>query len=937
MNILLPENITEFRGKIGICPQHDVLFNDLNVREHLEMFSVFKGASSDNIESEINKIIKDFQLEEVKYTLAKHLSTGQKRKLSIGMALIGGSEIIFLDEPSSGMDITSSRNLWEILKSQCENKIIILTTHFMEEANVLGKRIGIINSGKMKCIGTPLFLIEKFGKYMNISLKKEEGAINDNICNFITSIVSEAEFECLSEEILVKIKKNIFKNIKEITLNNFFEELDNNLQKLRIKSYSVSMASLEDVFLNIIKEDEINRLGMEIYMNKASNIALFDLNFLNNYTPFQKFLMDLKTNLIRRFYLTFRDKKGLIIEIFCPIILILLGCILSQGKDYCPTPIFGSKDIHYLGKQVIYYSSLNDSINIENYFIEEMVNVTNKNLTLLNIDEINNNKSLVVYEFISALANSTKNINSYGNFLLLNEPNEFNKNYEFVELINLRVEQGIPLFTSAFLEQIIKKASNNTVSVNFQHKVMSKTYKQEKNPDYSSDGVILFVAVAFALIPSNIITIIVRERVNNSKHIMKLSGMNIISYWVVNFLYEIIKYYFTAGICILIIYLFNYYEIYLIDFYILYGPPLILMTYCLSFFFEDGSDAQFKIILFHSFFGALGSLLIMLFRQSEKASLLGKYLEFILCLVPSFSFCFSYNLLRNIEFILLIDFKDDIFDFYEDESKLMEEFILLLGPLCFIILDIFIYLIILILIEKYFNKEICHKNQLEIINNENQRDSGVIKEEIKVQGENDNNSFNNEFKHELINNNKNNNYIIRIKNLQKVYNSFMYKIIFCCRKNKGNLALKNLSFCLEKGECFGLLGLNGSGKTTTFKCITQEILPSNGEVFLNGIKTNDNFEYMINKIGYCPQYNAIYDYMTVYENLEFYAKLKGVKIDYMTQIINTVIYEMKLNEFKKKLAGNLSGGNKRKLTFALSMLCSPPIILLDEPSKGMRK
>ena len=144
-----------------------------------------------------------------------------------------------------------------------------------------------------------------------------------------------------------------------------------------------------------------------------------------------------------------------------------------------------------------------------------------------------------------------------------------------------------------------------------------------------------------------------------------------------------------------------------------------------------------------------------------------------------------------------------------------------------------------------------------------------------------------------------------------------------------------MSFCLEKGECFGLLGLNGAGKTTTFKCITQEVNPSNGEIFLNGVKTNNNFNQIKNKFGYCPQYDAIFEYMTVYENLEFYARLKGVKIDYMTQIINSVIYEMKLDEFIKKLSGNLSGGNKRKLAVAISMLCSPPLILLDEPSKGM--
>ena len=255
LNILLPENIDEFREKLGICPQHDVLFNSLTIREHLGMFATFKGVPSNEVEKEINKVIKDFQLDSIQHIIAKNLSAGQRRKLSIAISLIGGSEIIFLDEPSSGMDITSRRNLWEILKRQSENKIIILTTHYMEEASVLGKRIGIINLGQMKCIGTPLFLIEKFGKYMNITLSKEEGANNEEIIEFINNISEEAEYESLSEEILVRLPKNIFGKNEKISLNEFFEKLDLNLNKLKIKSYSVSMPTLEDVFLNIATED----------------------------------------------------------------------------------------------------------------------------------------------------------------------------------------------------------------------------------------------------------------------------------------------------------------------------------------------------------------------------------------------------------------------------------------------------------------------------------------------------------------------------------------------------------------------------------------------------------------------------------------------------------------------------------------------------------
>jgi len=194
-NILGSNNMEEFRTILGICPQHDVLFDDLNIREHLEMFCIFKGFSSGNIDAEVDKTIHDFELENIQNITSKNLSAGQRRKLSIAISLIGGSKVIFLDEPSSGMDITSRRNLWDILKRQSEQKIIILTTHYMEEASVLGKRIGIINAGKMKCIGTPLFLIERFGRFMSLNITKEQGADNRKIINFIGERAKDIDFK----------------------------------------------------------------------------------------------------------------------------------------------------------------------------------------------------------------------------------------------------------------------------------------------------------------------------------------------------------------------------------------------------------------------------------------------------------------------------------------------------------------------------------------------------------------------------------------------------------------------------------------------------------------------------------------------------------------------------------------------------------------------
>ena len=340
INILESNNMDLFREKLGICPQHDTLFDDLNIREHLEMFSIFKGVDSNDVETEVNKILHDFQLEKIQYMIAKNLSAGQRRKLSIAIALIGGSEVIFLDEPSSGMDITSRRNLWEILKRQCQGKIIILTTHYMEEASVLGQRIGIINAGKMKCLGSPLFLIEKYGKFMSLNILKDDNANNQSIVDFVKSLAENVEYEILSEEIMfripVKDDNNLEKKLrKKVDIPTFFQKFDKNLKELKIKSYSASMPTLEDVFLNVAAEDNkknVNDNEKGLLVEEENDTFLFSSNLKEDYTEKSKFKNDFYICMRRRYLITKRDVKGFLMEILCPIILVLFGYFYQKLK-----------------------------------------------------------------------------------------------------------------------------------------------------------------------------------------------------------------------------------------------------------------------------------------------------------------------------------------------------------------------------------------------------------------------------------------------------------------------------------------------------------------------------------------------------------------------------------------------------------------------------
>ena len=946
-NVLESDNMDNFRRKLGICPQHDTLFEDLNIREHLEIFSIFKGVESSKVNDEINRTLRDFQIENIQYMLARNLSAGQRRKLSIAISLIGGSEVIFLDEPSSGMDITSRRNLWEILKRQCDGKIIILTTHYMEEASVLGKRIGIINAGQMKCIGSPLFLINKYGKFMSLNVMKEENADNDTIVNFVTSLANNIEYEILSEEIMfrVPIKGENDENIK-IDMPKFFQAFDENLNNIKIKSYSVAMPTLEDVFLNVAAEEnkKSNEEKQREHLREEENDKLlFSTDLLENYTWKEKFKNDFLICMKRRYLVTRRDIKGFLMEILCPIFLVLFGLILSKFQMNTKT---GPSliDLNIIGNQKVIFSSMNG----KNYndYLENRANV--EFVTINNLTQFRDDRTAATEYFIEEAYKLSKDTESnqqhevdmeaedyvgyYSSILMFSD--ERNR-YEFMMALNSRVRHSIPIYTHYVLSSIIQKecqSRNKNISITYTHYPMPFTIDlQESTAIGNYLAIIFFIAIAFAIMPANFISILVKERINNSKHLMRISGINIVSYWLVNYIFEFIKYYFTAGVCLIFLYLFKFYRPYFYIVYLIYGPAMISSTYAMSFFFENESKAQNAIIIINFILGDLGSIIMLMLRILDSVKDFAKIIQHILSVTPTFCFDFSFNILLNRVLIFMADFQGEEWNKYGD-IIMIKDMRLMLPLIIFCSVECVLYTIIFIIIESrsYSFKKAAHfsidsdaidfnvQKEVERVNN---LDNALIPFEMKDENE----EFVSIDPRPL---NRYENVVVRVKNLRKQYRSG-------CFGRKKNNAIMNLNFVLEPGECFGLLGLNGAGKTTTFKCITQEIAPDNGEIYVFGKEISGKFNELKKIFGYCPQFDAIFEYLTVYENLEFYARIKGIKRDLVHQLVTSMIEEMSLSEFTNKISGRMSGGNKRKLSVAISMIGNPPIILLDEPSTGM--
>ena len=142
------------KGCIGVSPQETAVAPMLTVRENLELICGIHGFSKEKTEAKIRALSTQFDLSSVLGRKAGKLSGGWQRRVSIAMALIGEPKILFLDEPTLGLDVIARHDLWETVRSLKGTVTIILTTHYMEEAEALSDRIGIMKSGRLLAVGT---------------------------------------------------------------------------------------------------------------------------------------------------------------------------------------------------------------------------------------------------------------------------------------------------------------------------------------------------------------------------------------------------------------------------------------------------------------------------------------------------------------------------------------------------------------------------------------------------------------------------------------------------------------------------------------------------------------------------------------------------------------------------------------------------------------
>ena len=232
---------------MGVCPQHDVLWDNLTGREHLELFGRLKAIPEAELQVEVEARLKDVCLEEAADVVSGAYSGGMQRRLSLAIALLGDPKIVFLDEPTTGMDPVTRRSVWDAINRAKKGRVIILTTHSMEEADILGDRIAIMSGGKLSCIGSALHLKNKFGGGFRLSLMAEKADPEAVKALVLGDKTVRGQFQAETQGVfLFRLATS-----ESAVLTPFFEKLEKARAELGITDMSIGNATLDDVFINL--------------------------------------------------------------------------------------------------------------------------------------------------------------------------------------------------------------------------------------------------------------------------------------------------------------------------------------------------------------------------------------------------------------------------------------------------------------------------------------------------------------------------------------------------------------------------------------------------------------------------------------------------------------------------------------------------------------
>ncbi|KAI1811919.1 ABC transporter [Poronia punctata] len=886
-------------GGLGIAPQKNVLWDELTVEEHIRIFNRLKSPRNTASKEEIRELVASVDLGTKIKAQSKTLSGGQKRKLQLGMMLTGGSAVCCVDEVSSGIDPLSRRKIWDILLAERGKRTIIMTTHFLDEADLLADHIAILSKGTLRAQGSSVELKDRLGAGYRIHVFNARDIKNSPEIEGVRRVVSFDVISYLAPS------------------SSLAAQVIRALEAEGITDYKFSSPTIEDVFLQVA--EEVKNESTKTPDSDSTDEKQAITYTRESQTPLSQpendglellsgrpigFLKQTMVLLGKRCVVFKANWFPYVAALLIPIIAAALTSLFVRGQD----PTSCRPNNSNAAGSTKAYMELFDELDLvagpaSQFDPATLASLFRPILPGLGGGSSNDGgASNVTSTFVEALhlvdsfadfnryvVESRKNITPAGWWLGdANSP----------PTVVYESDVG-SVYSSIF--------GQNALDVMLTNTSIATTYARFTTPFMPSTGqslqLLTYLCLALSAYPAFFGLYPNVERRRNVRGLQYSNGVRSLPLWVSHVLFDFAIVLVSSAIVTAIFAAVSdvwYHVDYMFLIFFLYGLASILLSYVISLFCGN----QLSTYAFSAAGQAVGFLIYFIAYLSVQTYVAVNKIDSSLKIVHFVLSAFVPigSVVRAL-FVAL-----NLFSTTCDGEQLRSNPGSILaygGPILYLILQSIVLFAFLLWYDSGAGTTILNRITQKAIKRDN--DGAGSDEEVAIELD-------------RITSNAQSDDGLRVLHLTKSFGKFT--------------AVDNVSFGVRHGEVFALLGPNGAGKSTTISLIRGDLKPSlnGGDVLVEDTSVVHNRAAARSHLGVCPQFDAI-DSMTVLEHLRFYAKIRGIPdVDHN---VKAVLRAVGLEAFATRMADALSGGNKRKLSLGIALMGNPSVVLLDEPSSGL--
>jgi ATP-binding cassette subfamily A (ABC1) protein 3 len=798
-------------GGLGIAPQKNVLWDLVTVEEHIRIFNSLKSPTAKGDRASLYTLIKAIDLDRKIGARAKTLSGGQKRKLQLGMMFTGGSSVCCVDEVSSGLDPLSRRKIWDILLAERGSRTIILTTHFLDEADLLADRIAILSKGTLRAEGSSVELKERLGGGYRIHLQTGPG---HEYAPDIKGISKHTTFgKIMYSASTSKQAAQIIKRLEQEDLTD----------------YQLSGPTIEDVFLQLadeVRAESTSSLDRDTPTPTAETEKYPRVKTTEVSNP--AYALELHSGrhigFFRQSWVLFRKRATVLHRNYLPYTAALLLPIIAAGL----VTLFlkGYKGAGCAPDQRISISDVESLVNQDSYYIlagppGRVSNATLANLFASSLEGANISPEMVQYQLV--LVDTLVEFNDF-----------IDQKYANVTPAGFFIGDGSTPTTLAFKGN----GGNNIYQAVFGQNILdimltnisiSTQYSSFDIPWAPSTGkslqLVVYFGLAMAAYPGFFSLYPTIERTRNIRGLMYSNGVRSLPLWLAYQVFDFFIVLISSAVSVIIFAAATsiwYHVGYLFLIFALFGIASILLSYVVSLFARTqlaayAFAAAGQAVLFLIYL--IGYLVTLTYAPVNKIDSDLLIVHFAISLVTPMG-----SLVRAL-FVALNIFSTTCAG--KELAKNPGGILQYGGPILYLIVQILVLFAILLWYDSgsvvaWYRR--LRKEPATATNDDIVADHEVEEELARVSSSNDG---------------------LRVLHLTKSF---------------GHLtAVENMTFGIKRGEVFALLGPNGAGKSTTISLIRGDIQPSKngGNVFVENIEINRHRAQARSHLGVCPQYDGM--------------------------------------------------------------------------------